>query len=65
MSEHLDKAKAAVAAAGELDVPLDDERPPRAYTRLLDVALIQARLAQADALTRIADYLENVKPGRA
>lgn len=56
----LDKAKAALAdaAAMVMDHPLNEEIPSelkRGYHRLLDIASIQIRLAQAEALTRLAD----------
>lgn len=64
---HLDKAKKALEDAAEMGVDLACSaggEPPR-YTRLLDLALTQAALAQAEeierlclALERIADHLD-------
>lgn len=64
MSNHLEKARAALAAAAEIANKTDllDEQEIRSrtnYHQLLDVAGIQAQLAQADALERIADVLFN------
>lgn len=55
---HLEKAKNAIAAAAEMtmDIPVDEELP-KGYHRLWDIANIQTRLAEAEALTRIADHL--------
>lgn len=50
MCEHLDKAKGALEAARDAG---EEERKT-----LLDIALIQATVAQAEALHRIADELE-------
>lgn len=49
---HLAKAKAALADAKDVT---DNEKY---YHRLLDVAQVQANMAAAEALTRIADLLE-------
>lgn len=58
MSEHLDKAKGALEDARELD----PESP--VYGDLLVIARVQAELATADALERIADRLDPPKPHR-
>ena len=58
MSIHLDKARAALEAASALDVDAGDDLPPRAYTRLLDIALVQAQVAQADALERLVHLVD-------
>lgn len=47
MSTHLDKAKAALADASNLDVDLAAETLPRTYLRLLDIARTQAEVAIA------------------
>jgi hypothetical protein len=56
MNEHLMKAKAALADARDLDI-LDPQ-----YTELLICARVQAEVAQADALERIAAVLEQIVP---
>ncbi|MCU1488262.1 MAG: hypothetical protein JWN67_5008 [Actinomycetia bacterium] len=53
MSEHLDKALAAIDAARDLDPNQDVE-----YIDLLSIARLQAEVAQAAALERIADTLD-------
>ena len=58
MSEHLEKAKAALQHAGELEVDLDQEKLPKTYLRLLHIVEVQAALAQAEATERIADAFE-------
>ena len=60
MSEHLDKAKAALLAASEMDVELGSATLPHAYKDLLVLARVQAEVAQADALTRIAEQLQRI-----
>lgn len=57
-TSHLDKARTALEHAADLDVDLTLSSLPPAYMRLLDLAAIQASLAQAEALTRIADALD-------
>jgi hypothetical protein len=59
-NEHLEKAKAALTKASEIAPDLD-EVATRSYTRLLDVATVQAFVAQAEALERIALQLEPSK----
>lgn len=49
---HLDKAKAALEAARDLD------NASLAQLDLLNIAKVQAEVAQAEALTRIADVAE-------
>jgi hypothetical protein len=51
MGEHLDKAKAALDAARDLD-PSD-----LTYMDLLTISRLQAEIAQAEALTEIASSL--------
>jgi hypothetical protein len=60
MSDALDKAKAAVEHAAALmeDVSWDCEVLPRGVLRLLDVARVQATIAQAEAMEKIADRLD-------
>lgn len=63
----LDKAKAALTHAAEIaeNNDLNDEGNKGSrtdYARLLDIGQIQAQVAQADALTRIADWLDEIKP---
>lgn len=53
----LDKAKAAVADAQALDVALAAEAVPKTYLRLLDIAQVQANIAQAEALEEIGRNL--------
>ena len=55
MSEALDKAKMALAHMAEMDIDLDAATMPKKWTRLLDLAMIQAQVAQAEALERLAD----------
>lgn len=57
MSDHLDKAKRALEAAAEMDIDLTADTLPRAYARLLDLAQVQAQVAQAEALTAVVDHL--------
>ena len=57
MNEHLRKAKAALEAAAGLEVDLDAETLPKRYLRLLDLANIQAQVAQAEILDRVATRL--------
>lgn len=59
MSGHLAKAKAALEAARDLDVDLGEVEMPKRYHRLLDLAQVQAAVAQAEALERIAGALES------
>lgn len=54
MSEHLEKAKAALEQARELDPASSVE-----YHDLLKIAAVQAELAQAEALERIAAKLDH------
>ena len=55
MSDHLDKARTALEHAADLDVDLKSTEPlAPIYLRLLDLAAIQASLAQAAALEDIA-----------
>lgn len=63
MSEHLDKAKAALDAAK--DFQPDPNRDPKSitgselmFTDLLRIASVQAEVAQAETLERIADQLK-------
>lgn len=56
MDTHLDKAKGALEHAREFD-----NRSPQQDDLLL-VARIQAEVAQADALERIAGVLERIAP---
>lgn len=64
MSEHLDKARAALEGAKELvgDVSRDEmaknPRLHKEFMHLIDMAAVQAGMAQAVALERIADALE-------
>src|ERR1035437_4376881 len=58
-STHLEKAKGALAHASEMDVELGSDKLPAAYSDLLTIAQVQAQLAQAHALERIADIFEN------
>lgn len=55
MSEHLEKAKAALAEARDTD---DEDRVT--ITRLLDIALVQATVAQAESAARTAAALERI-----
>lgn len=55
---NLDRARAALAAARELD-PGNIQ-----YQDLLVIANLQAQIAQAAALERIAEVLEDRLPGR-
>lgn len=64
-NEHLDKAKGALEHARDLVHGLDPEteiqdnpKLHKQYLSLLDLASVQASLAQAEALTRIAAVLE-------
>lgn len=57
MSEHLDKAKGALAEAAKLGP--DDVT----YHDLLKIASVQAAVAQADALERIAGKLDTWSGG--
>ena len=52
MSEHLEKARGALTQASTL------AREDPLYVDLLDVARVQAAVAQAAALERIADRLD-------
>jgi len=58
MSEHLEKARGALAEASEMGVEHGQKVLPDRYKDLLSIASLQAAMAQADALTRIADVLE-------
>lgn len=58
MNEHLNKAQCALQAAADMEVSLGDNKLPSAYLDLLHIAEIQAQVAQAEALTRIAAQLE-------
>ncbi len=62
MSETLDKAKAAMEAARPLapELPENADKKDRdlMYLDLLNIARVQAEIAQAEALERIADLLE-------
>lgn len=60
MSAHLEKAKAALDAARALEERAGLEMTDRAnkdFLRLVDIAAVQASLAQAEALTIIASVL--------
>jgi hypothetical protein len=61
MTTHLDKATAALDDAASLvttpETLSETTLPPRLF-RLLDIARVQAEVAQAEALTRIADMME-------
>ena len=59
MSEHLEKARGALAEASEMGVEHGQKVLPDRYKDLLSIASLQAAMAQADALTRIADVLED------
>lgn len=59
MAEHLQKAKAALADAGAMEVEIGQHELPNGFRDLLAIATVQARVAQAEALTRIADVLED------
>jgi hypothetical protein len=54
MSNHLDKAKAALTAAADLGVDLSSDKLPPLYSRLLDLAMVQAQVATAEALEALA-----------
>lgn len=54
MSDSLDKAKGAIDAARELKP--DDPQ----YVDLLTIARVQAEIAQAEALERLADRLDHM-----
>lgn len=54
MSTHLDKARAALEAAAALDVDLSEAHLPSSYLRLMDIAAVQASVAQAEALETLA-----------
>lgn len=71
MSSHLEKAEAALEAAGKVAVEIDDlnktHRPASSATdalkakehdfnRLMDIASVQAAVAQARALEAIAGF---------
>lgn len=55
MSAHLDKAKMALTEARDLTPGVDGH-----YDELLIIARIQAEVAQADALERLADLGEKL-----
>lgn len=68
---HLEKAKAALDHARELieSVPEDEDisnnpKLNRMFLRLVDLAAVQASVAQATALERIAKTLEDRVPYR-
>ena len=54
MSEHLDKARAALVEAKDL------EPNTARYLYLMEIVRVQAALAQAAAMERIAEVLEDV-----
>lgn len=54
-SEHLVRAKRAIDDAAELGVDLSSTTVPPVYTRLLDLAQVQAYVAIAEALERLVD----------
>jgi hypothetical protein len=56
----LARAQRALEDAKALDVSLVEEHPPVAYDRLLDLATVQALVAQAEALDRVAAALERI-----
>ena len=57
--EHLKKGKAALADAAAMDVELGAHKLPDGYRDRLDIARVQAEMAQAEALERIANALED------
>ena len=62
MATHLEKAQAALDDAAEMGVQLDEAKIPTRFFRLIDLATVQAQVATAEAMTRIADHLD-VKVG--
>lgn len=67
MSEALDKAKAAIADAATCITSReqwDADILPRRFLRLLDVARVQATIAQAEALEKIAGRLDTAAFGK-
>ena len=65
MSERLDKARQAVDDAAALGVDLTEKILPPVYNRLLSIASVQAEIATAEALTRIADMLDEDRDQKA
>lgn len=59
MSDHLEKAKAALDAAGKMEIEIGQDTLPKGFADLLNIATVQARVAQAEALDRIASLLED------
>lgn len=59
----LEKAKLALEHAAEMDVDLEADVLPKKYHRLLDLAQIQANIAQADSLQDLARKTIQQYPG--
>lgn len=54
MSEHLEKARAALTRAGEIN----GNSRHHTFKELLDIAQVQAQVAQAEALHKLANILD-------
>ena len=57
---HLSKAQAALDDAGSMDVELGAKALPDKFKDLLTLATVQAHVASAEALTRIAEHLDSL-----
>lgn len=55
---HLSKAQMALDDAGSMDVELGAKALPDKFKDLLTIATVQAHVATAEAMTRIADHLD-------
>lgn len=54
---HLQKAQQALDDCGNMEVELTADTLPKVFYRLIDLARVQAEVAQAEALTRLADTI--------
>ena len=54
---HLQKAQQALDDCGNMEVDLTADTLPKVFYRLVDLARVQAEVAQAEALTRLADTI--------
>ena len=63
---HLQKAQQALDDCGNMEVELTADTLPKVFYRLIDLARVQAEVAQAEALTRLADTIaDECKIGEA
>lgn len=59
MKSHLEKAQGALAEAAGMNIELGAKALPDKFKDLLMIATVQAHVASAEAMTRIADALDS------